>query len=237
MRSAATPCASARSLAARGYRARTSTSRLVDPETAAETPPVCRVRASDARRATSSCTSSPPPRPWPPGWPRAPRPWSSTTTTSRRPSTTRRGTTPWPATSSGPSSELRLLAGRAALAVAVSAFNETELRGSRLRHAPSGHPPGGLPSVPHSAAVADACRDRGPSVAQGATLARVGRVPPNKAIEDAPCRARWWPARTVTPTPRLQIVGRTSVARRTPGAAPLRGRAGPARRRPLYRRA
>ena len=70
----------------------------------------------------------------------AARPWWSTITTSRHPSSSPPGTTRWPATRSGPA-ELAVLAPRAPLAVAVSAHNEAELRAAGFRPPPWSHRP------------------------------------------------------------------------------------------------
>ena len=126
--------------------------------------------------------------------------------------------------------QLRELAPRAALGLAVSSFNEAELRAGRVRR---------TAVVPPAAIAAGGRSDGAPrarrrtAAAAGARWISVGRVAPNKGIELAVmallvARAHHDPAAT------LEVVGRPVVPSYTRRAPSLRRRAGPARCRHLH---
>ncbi len=104
--------------------------------------------------------------------------------------------------------QLRELAPRAALGLAVSAFNETELRQAGFRRTAVVPPAAAAPTDQHAGAAA-ARRATHPA-GSGARWISVGRLAPNKAIEWAVmallvARAHGDPAAT------LQLVGRPVV--------------------------
>ena len=104
--------------------------------------------------------------------------------------------------------ELRLLAGRAALAVADSAFNETHLEEAGFATTRVIPPVASLGTVFEGTPTSAGPRPERP---QGARWLAVGRVSPNKAFEStiaalAVTRAHRDPDAT------LQIVGKTSIA-------------------------
>lgn len=101
--------------------------------------------------------------------------------------------------------QLRELAPRAALGLAVSTFNEAELRAAGFRHT-AVVPPAAM--LPAGAAPALAVR---PPTSEGSRWLSVGRLAPNKAIELAVMallvtRAHHDPQAT------LQVVGRSAVS-------------------------
>jgi len=100
-------------------------------------------------------------------------------------------------------SELRLLAPRAALGLAVSAFNETELLGAGFVRTAVVPPAAMLP--------APTTPGRRPRPATGAQWITVGRLAPNKAIEDA-LRALVVTRAHHDPGATLEVVGRPDVA-------------------------
>ena len=104
--------------------------------------------------------------------------------------------------------QLRELAPRAALGLAVSAFNESELRQAGFRRTAVVPPAAAAPTDRHVGATA---ANRGTTaVASGARLISVGRLAPNKAIELA-VMALLVARAHGDPTATLQLVGRPVV--------------------------
>jgi glycosyltransferase involved in cell wall biosynthesis len=104
--------------------------------------------------------------------------------------------------------QLAEFAGRAALGVAVSAFNRADLDAAGFRRTEVVPPAIGLagPALPDGAADAGA--------ATRATASRwlsVGRIAPNKAIEDTIAALLWYRT-SVDPDATLQVIGRAAVA-------------------------
>ncbi len=130
--------------------------------------------------------------------------------------------------------QLRELAPRAALGLAVSVFNESELRQAGFRRTAVVPPAAAAPTDQLTGATT-ADRAAAPG-ASGARWVSVGRLAPNKAIELA--------VMALLVGPRARRPGGDTASGRTLGrsllhgrAAPFRRRHGPARRGALHRRA
>ena len=163
-----------------------------------------------AGRLTSSSTSSPPPRPWPRGWPLGPE----TLVVNYHNITPPELMAPWDNHLAlgqlRAQGDLRLLAPRAALAVADSAYNEAHLAGGGLRRHGGDPAVGGPRRRRHRG---DPCHDGGlvPAGRGRRPLAgrRDGCRPTRRSSAPSP---RWpWPGRTATPRRPCSIVGKPAT--------------------------